>query len=970
MILLIIRAFFLFIALSFPAKAATTYDVGTIGCNDVNTLYTITQNAAAGDIVKFTPSGNHCFWYSGSYHTPINILKVEQNGQQITASSHNSTAASGSYLTSGIPVYIYLSNSQPPPNSTWSIMIATSTTIFSNGGGGQKIEGALKISQILSGFALSSSSVVYGAAAPTITAPTSASSGAITYSSSNTSVATVSGSTITIVGVGTATLTATQAANGNYGSATTTAALTVTAATPILSGFTLSSSSVVYGAAAPTITAPTSASSGAITYSSSNTSVATVSGSTITIVGVGTATLTATQAANGNYGSATTTAALTVVTAPTPILTFATPSSVSVGMDGTITNVATSSLSGGNYGAIIYTSSNTSVATVNASSGLITPIATGTSIITATQASVYGVNQSATQTYTLTVVSHSQTISISATASTLNIGGTATVSISGSSGTGSLTFTSSNTAVATVNNSTGLVTGISAGSTTITATKAADANYASASSSLTITVLNPTTSITLTASHTSASTGQSITFTAQVSPSAATGTVTFKEGTTAIGSATLTSGQARLATSSLSSTSHTIIAVYNGDATYQASTSGSVTVIVSRPNPANDMQVRTLVASQVEKTRQHTNLHIGVVQRRLETLHSDNIPAFSNAISISSPQISDLPVSRYAEAPRSDAESKTALIFGRIDQQKKPDNPYGGLPTSVSARGTLSPDASIWTAGQVMLGGERILAPDLSTSQKTKFALSGITLGVDKSWTEHLKGGVSYSFSSDQTRTRDEMVKSNSRSGSASIYASWNAFDKIFVDAIAGYGVTRFSSARFDSNASAFLGGTRSGKTLFYSVTTSYDKKMGALFLAPFARFDQMFASLGSYTEAGETNWNLSYDRMSFRSQTMTLGLRGQYDFLYDFGVVSPTFRVEVHQLIDGQAVQNISYESDTSTSYSIFTAPTDRRSVSGALGLKVRGQGRADGGLELNLGGTGKGLQARGARGSLNMRF
>ena len=269
-----------------------------------------------------------------------------------------------------------------------------------------------------------------------------------------------------------------------------------------------------------------------------------------------------------------------------------------------------------------------------------------------------------------------------------------------------------------------------------------------------------------------------------------------------------------------------------------------------------------------------------------------------------------------------------------------------------------------------MLGGDRILAPDLSTTQKTKFALSGITLGVDKSWTEHLKGGLSYSFSSDQTRTRDEMVKSNSRSGTVSIYASWNAFDQIFVDAIAGYGATRFSSTRFDSNASAFLGGTRSGKTLFYSVTTSYDKKMGPLFLAPFARFDQMFASLGSYTEAGDANWNLSYDRMTFRSQTMTLGLRGQYDFLYDFGMVSPTFRVELHQLLDGQAVQTISYESDPSSTYSVLSSPTDRRTLSGALGLKFRSSGRADGGLEFSFGGNGRSLQSRGARGSLNIRF
>jgi roadblock/LC7 domain-containing protein len=51
-----------------------------------------------------------------------------------------------------------------------------------------------------------------------LTAPTSNSSGAFTYTSSNTSVATVSGSTVTIVGSGTSVIVATQAAAGGFGS--------------------------------------------------------------------------------------------------------------------------------------------------------------------------------------------------------------------------------------------------------------------------------------------------------------------------------------------------------------------------------------------------------------------------------------------------------------------------------------------------------------------------------------------------------------------------------------------------------------------------------------------------------------------------------------------------------------------------------------------------------------------------------
>ena len=62
----------------------------------------------------------------------------------------------------------------------------------------------------------------------TLTAPTSNSTGAFTYTSSNTSVATVSGSLVTIKGVGNTIIKATQAAAGSYGSGSASATLTVT----------------------------------------------------------------------------------------------------------------------------------------------------------------------------------------------------------------------------------------------------------------------------------------------------------------------------------------------------------------------------------------------------------------------------------------------------------------------------------------------------------------------------------------------------------------------------------------------------------------------------------------------------------------------------------------------------------------------------------------------------------------------
>jgi hypothetical protein len=68
---------------------------------------------------------------------------------------------------------------------------------------------------------------VVGNAPFNLTAPTSNSAGAFTYTSSNTAVATISGSTVTIVGAGSTVITATQAATGTYGAGTIAATMIV-----------------------------------------------------------------------------------------------------------------------------------------------------------------------------------------------------------------------------------------------------------------------------------------------------------------------------------------------------------------------------------------------------------------------------------------------------------------------------------------------------------------------------------------------------------------------------------------------------------------------------------------------------------------------------------------------------------------------------------------------------------------------
>jgi uncharacterized protein (TIGR02145 family) len=80
----------------------------------------------------------------------------------------------------------------------------------------------------------------------TLVQPTSNSPGTFSYSSSNTSVATISGSTVIFVGPGTTTITATQAPGGGYVSASIDAALTVIGVTVLTKSGRVSTTNLNY----------------------------------------------------------------------------------------------------------------------------------------------------------------------------------------------------------------------------------------------------------------------------------------------------------------------------------------------------------------------------------------------------------------------------------------------------------------------------------------------------------------------------------------------------------------------------------------------------------------------------------------------------------------------------------------------------------------------------------------------------
>ncbi len=261
-----------------------------------------------------------------------------------------------------------------------------------------------------------------------------------TWSSSNSSIATVNAATGSVTGVSAGSATITYTFTSSCGSVTTTKVITVNAGatTPaIITG----STSICTGSSSTLADATTGG-----TWSSTSIGVATINASGV-VTGVSPGTALISYTVTNSCGSAARTTTV-VVTSGSTAGTISGASTVCVGATTTFTNTTT----GGTW-----SSSNTSIATIN-SSGVITGVTAGTATITYTVTSGCG---SATTTRPITVSPAASAGTISG-AATVCTGTTITLTSSVSGGT----WTSSAPSIASVSTG-GIVLPLSAGSVTI-----------------------------------------------------------------------------------------------------------------------------------------------------------------------------------------------------------------------------------------------------------------------------------------------------------------------------------------------------------------------------------------------------------------------------------------------------------------------------------------------------------------------
>lgn len=386
------------------------------------------------------------------------------------------------------------------------LLSATSTVTVTGTGTGTSNNDVATLTIIPSSQTVSSpgETATYEAVGTTVGGANVNVNGLLVWSSSSTQIATVNAATgvVTATGPGTATIAA-EYTNADQTVATGTATFTVTGvgstdndvtSVTIIPGAQSVSSpgdTATYVAIGTTGSGTTISMQGLVTWTVSSPQIATINAQTgvATAVGQGTATITA-QYINADKTTATGVATLTVTgagTTNTDIVSVSIiPSTQTVASPGdtasySAVGTTSSGLTQSLTGQVIWSSSSTQIGTVDATSGVATAVGQGTTTISAQYTNADKTVATGTATFTvtgsgtsnsdvtsITIIPGSQSVPAPGDQATFIAVGTTssggTVSMSGL-----VTWTSSSATIATINSQTGVATGQSAGSATITA---------------------------------------------------------------------------------------------------------------------------------------------------------------------------------------------------------------------------------------------------------------------------------------------------------------------------------------------------------------------------------------------------------------------------------------------------------------------------------------------------------------------
>ena len=320
-----------------------------------------------------------------------------------------------------------------------------------------------------------------------------------------------------------------------------------------------------------------------------------------------------------------------------------------------------------------------------------------------------------------------QSVTFTATV-TSQFGGTVTGSVTFSSGSQTLgtASLSGNTAILTTSFS-------SAGAYSISAKYNGDGNNSASTSSTLSQVIIASTTTTIVSSLNPSVVGQAVTFTATVSSSSGVPpngeTITFKNGSSILGTSPLSAGTASLTTSSLAAGIYTITASYPGDANFAASTSpglrqvvnsttksATATTLISSLNPCIYGQfvtwTATVTTSGSVPPTGRVNFTWGIHTLASATLNSNGVATLTR---------SNLSADTYP---------LTAVYVGDVSNLGSTSNVVSQVITQATSSATLTSSPNPSSAGQLVTFTATITSPTVKPTGPVTFTAGKTVLGT------------------------------------------------------------------------------------------------------------------------------------------------------------------------------------------------------------------------------------------------
>ncbi len=942
---------------NFSGTTAVTFGAAPASGFTVNSASQITATAPAGTgtvDVRITTSGGTSATSAADQFTFISTV-----APSVTANPSNQTVNAG-----GTATFTAAASGTPTPTVQWqvdsgsgftNIAGATSTTLSFTAAGSQNGNAYRAV------FTNSVSSTSTAAATLTVNTPpsvaTSPASQTVTIGATATFTASASGSPTPtvqwqvdsgsgftdIAGATSTTLsfTVTPAqSNSAYraiftnpaGSATTSAAiLTVSLATQTITVTSPAPATAIVSGA--TYTPSATASSGlavAITIDPSAGSVCAIAGGAVSFQNVGTCVVNFNQAGNSTYQAAPQVQQSFAVGQGANVITFPPLS------DTPFTSTPPSPVASASSGLTVsYASTTTGVCTVT-SAGAISFVSAGTCSITASQGGNANYAAATSVSRSFAVTPGVNTITFAALPNRALGSGTFALAATASSGL-TVSYISTTTSTCTISGTT--VSLLAVGNCSITASQSGNSNFAAAAPvSQTFAITKAASSVALSSSAASVFFGQPVTLTANVTGIVPTGTVTFSDGATALGTVALTGSTASLTTTTLSAGSHSFTATYNGDGSNNASTSAAVAVAVTqRPDPAADPDVRSSTDDQVRQSERFVQSQIDNIGGRLDQLHGDGDDSSSLAVRVSAVQprlASALPLGdpQGQQAPSRDNTMSAAM--GPVGTAQPATTVASGA-AAASAAGSVMREAPrwhVWAAGDVSFGKQQP-----NGFVETRFTSQGLTVGMDGRVSDNLKVGTAFGFAWDHSRFGTNGSNNDATNASLSFYGSWRAAPQFYIDGIVGLGYGNINTTRYSTTGGVFLDGKRRVSQTYAAVIVTYEGHIGSIEFAPYLRADGIWVHLSPYSETGSTTWALAFAAADENSFSGVAGARLRFPLGGGWRLIG---KAEYRTRLSGDYTQLVGYadlQGVQGSPYAITGTGVDSSTFTGGIGLEGR---------------------------------